>query len=410
MAATGFTPISLYYSTTASTAPTAGNLVAGELAINTTDGKLYYKDTAGVVQTLASRDINSGIFPAGTVSAPSITFIGDTNTGIYSPAADTIAFTEGGVEAMRIDSSGNVGIGTSSPATTLDVNGAANSLQARFGSIVNRGLEISTALSAGITDSVSVLNAKGASSGNLVFQTESIERMQISATGNVGIGINNPTFALGSGLRVARPGVATIGLSNSTNSVNAELAAFTDSALLYTITGHPLLFGVGGTERVRINLTGTVILQGGNNGANGTGITFPATQNQSSNANTLDDYEEGSWTPTITSDGTAPTFTYMERSGTYIKIGQLVQATCRTRMSITSGGTGSPTITGLPFSANLNGLEGVAVGLAGAVAGVINSTGLWFMSGTTVICATNGGYTTGVGPYLTFTVTYTTSS
>lgn len=56
MAQTNFTPISLYYSTTASTAPTAGNLVNGELAINITDGKLYYKDNAGVVQTIASKN------------------------------------------------------------------------------------------------------------------------------------------------------------------------------------------------------------------------------------------------------------------------------------------------------------------------------------------------------------------
>jgi len=55
MAATGFTPISLYYTTTASAAPTAGNLVAGELAINTNDGKLFYKDSSGVVQTIASK-------------------------------------------------------------------------------------------------------------------------------------------------------------------------------------------------------------------------------------------------------------------------------------------------------------------------------------------------------------------
>ena len=48
MAATGYTPISLYYSTTAATAPLAANLVNGELAINITDGKLYYKDNAGV--------------------------------------------------------------------------------------------------------------------------------------------------------------------------------------------------------------------------------------------------------------------------------------------------------------------------------------------------------------------------
>jgi hypothetical protein len=54
--------------------------------------------------------------PAGTVSAPSIFPTGDTNTGIFFPAADTIAFTEGGVESMRIDSSGNVGVGVTPSA------------------------------------------------------------------------------------------------------------------------------------------------------------------------------------------------------------------------------------------------------------------------------------------------------
>jgi len=47
----------------------------------------------------------------------------DTNTGIFFPAADTIAFTEGGTEAMRINSSGNVGIGTTTPSTKLHVAG-----------------------------------------------------------------------------------------------------------------------------------------------------------------------------------------------------------------------------------------------------------------------------------------------
>jgi hypothetical protein len=50
----------------------------------------------------------------GSAANPSLTFLGDTNTGIFSPAADTIAFSEGGVESMRIDSSGRLLVGTTS--------------------------------------------------------------------------------------------------------------------------------------------------------------------------------------------------------------------------------------------------------------------------------------------------------
>jgi hypothetical protein len=75
---------------------------------------------------------------AGTVSAPAITTTGDTNTGIFFPAADTIAFAEGGAEAMRIDSSGNLGIGTSSPGYTLDVNGTVNTTTYRKSGVAGK--------------------------------------------------------------------------------------------------------------------------------------------------------------------------------------------------------------------------------------------------------------------------------
>jgi hypothetical protein len=60
---------------------------------------------------------------AGTVSAPAITTTGDTNTGIFFPAADNMAFTEGGVEVFRIDSNGRLGLGQTSPATKFDLSG-----------------------------------------------------------------------------------------------------------------------------------------------------------------------------------------------------------------------------------------------------------------------------------------------
>jgi len=98
MAQTNYTPISLYYSTTASAAPTAGNLVNGELAINITDGKLYYKDNTGTVKVIAG----SG----GTgVVAGSNTQVQFNNNGVFGAAA---GFTWDGTNltATQVRSSG----------------------------------------------------------------------------------------------------------------------------------------------------------------------------------------------------------------------------------------------------------------------------------------------------------------
>jgi len=81
MSQAGFTPISLYLSTTAAAVPLAANLVAGELAINTVDGKLYYKSNAGVVTLLA------GAGGAGIV-AGSNTEIQFNNSGVFGASAN----------------------------------------------------------------------------------------------------------------------------------------------------------------------------------------------------------------------------------------------------------------------------------------------------------------------------------
>jgi hypothetical protein len=69
MAAAGYTPVSLYYSTTAATTPTAPNLALGELAINIADGKLFYKDTLGAVYVIANKTTATGNLPGGTTGA-----------------------------------------------------------------------------------------------------------------------------------------------------------------------------------------------------------------------------------------------------------------------------------------------------------------------------------------------------
>ena len=129
---------------------------------------------------------------AGTSASPSIHFSSDTNTGIFSPAADTIAFAEGGVEAMRIDSSGNVGIGTNAPSYKLHVVGSDN--LAFFRDDANTAdLRITTA-----TSQVNLLTGSGDA---LVFGTAVTERMRIDSSGNVGIGTTSPAV---SGLEISR--------------------------------------------------------------------------------------------------------------------------------------------------------------------------------------------------------------
>jgi hypothetical protein len=110
MAASGFTPISLYYSTTAAAAPTSGNLVNGELAINITDGKLYYKDNTGTVKLLASSSGAAGdvVGPASATDNAIARFDGTTGKIIQNSVV-TIADTTGDM----------AGVGTLN-ATTLD--------------------------------------------------------------------------------------------------------------------------------------------------------------------------------------------------------------------------------------------------------------------------------------------------
>ena len=79
----------------------------------------------------------------------------------------------------------------------------------------------------------------------------------------------------------------------------------------------------------------------------GTGITFPATQSASSDANTLDDYEEGNWTPTIVGGYTS--VSYASQGGWYTKVGRFVNISGRVQFSGTANGAGI-SVGGLPFS------------------------------------------------------------
>ena len=143
MAQAGFTPISLYYSTTASAVPIAGNLVPGELAININDGKLYFENSSGVVTLLAQSSASSpvtsisfgstGLTPStattGAVTVAGTLVVGNGGTGLTSLTtgripygANTAAF--GNSANLFFDSANTrLGVGTSSPAVTASLVG-----------------------------------------------------------------------------------------------------------------------------------------------------------------------------------------------------------------------------------------------------------------------------------------------
>lgn len=99
------------------------------------------------------------------------------------------------------------------------------------------------------------------------------------------------------------------------------------------------------------SFTSTIGVGGATASASGAGITFPAAISASSDVNTLDDYEEGTWTPAVRGAGTFGTYTPTTADGTYTKVGRLVTASFRILgFSTASGGTGYMQITGVPFT------------------------------------------------------------
>ena len=117
MAATNFTPISLYYSSTTTNVPLNTNLVNGELAINITDGKLFYKDNAGVVQTIATKAGASGdvVGPASATANAVPSFDGTTGKLIQNNSGVTIS--AGVVTATGFSGPINGTVGATTPTT-----------------------------------------------------------------------------------------------------------------------------------------------------------------------------------------------------------------------------------------------------------------------------------------------------
>ena len=107
---------------------------------------------------------------------------------------------------------------------------------------------------------------------------------------------------------------------------------------------------VAGTTTLTLPATsGTVVTKDTNGIASVNGIQFPATQSPSADANCLDDYEEGSWTPVLTFGGGSTGMTYSDQVGNYVKVGKWVTLSFNIALTAKGSSTGGAKITGIPF-------------------------------------------------------------
>jgi hypothetical protein len=234
----------------------------------------------GAFTTLSASGVAT--FSAGTVSAPAITTSGDTNTGIFFPAADTIAFTEGGVEAMRIDSSGRLGIGVTSPdglitlpaaasntpkirlqSSTSDVDVTISSYADASGTYAAFGSNfyLDSAGDEAVFDATkrsAFVRVDGRVTGAVSFGTATTgiatERMRIDSSGNVGIGTSSPgdrihaaaSVAAGLSLQATGTGGSTWRFLSTDNaaSIGGGYLGFNNGSYRMVITsGGELLVG-----------------------------------------------------------------------------------------------------------------------------------------------------------------------
>jgi hypothetical protein len=212
---------------------------------------------------MSSDGVRVGVI--GTAALPSISQVSDPNTGIFFPAADTIAFAEGGVEAMRILSTGSVSIGTSSDFNLFGVASATsgtkisvNTFTVNTGDFTGIDFGVTTGVGtskkggilfertgAGGVGTLHLATNNAAGSGNVALADS---RLAILSSGNVGIG----TTAPGAKLQVNSEIRVSDGTINLRSTVSSGVAFFGN------ITNHPLAIQTNNVERIRVSADGNV--------------------------------------------------------------------------------------------------------------------------------------------------------
>jgi hypothetical protein len=227
-----------------------------------------------------------------------------------------------------------------------------------------------SSIAAGTTSGTALVST-GDTTGLLVLKTGSsaTTAVTINTTQNVGIGVTPST---GTGWVSNLELLSTSNIVNQGTDFSLGSNWYYNSGYKYKSTGAvaniylkngtvQFQYAASGTadgafsllESARIDNSGNVLIGVTSANANGgvlqlkSGITFPATQVASSDVNTLDDYEEGTWTPTFSPAGGS--VTHSTRQGNYVKVGSMVLANFFIQISSASSPSGGLSITGFPF-------------------------------------------------------------
>lgn len=212
-----------------------------------------------------------GIFPAGSASSAAITTAGDTNTGIFFPAADTIAFTEGGTEVLRLNSSAQVAVNTAGTAAAP---------------VITKTDDLNTGIFFPAADTIA-------------FAEGGVESARFDSSGNLGVGTTSPSTFGGGGLTLGSTSSGKNLILNSSNAGNNGLIQFLDTGgsnafqlfattsqiTLYGYGSRPMTFVTNDTERARITSAGAM----------GIGTSNPQARLEVNTASGADAYALAAW-------------------------------------------------------------------------------------------------------------------